>query len=94
MAEWHAQNSKLLRNKKKKYALSDECLQYYLTAVTDEYGKFGFKDLKPGKYLLRTKYYMPYYYDGVDVGTKQYFMNKVVKIKSENEVLNVKFVNW
>lgn len=94
LAEWHKQNSKLLRNKKKQYVLSDECLQYHITTVTDEYGNFEFKNLKPGKYWLQTKYYLTHYYDGVDVGTKQYFMDKVVEIKSANEVVNVKFANW
>lgn len=94
LAEWHRQNSKLIKNKKKKYVLSDECLEYYIKSVTDEYGRFEFKNLKPGKYLLQTKYYLTHYYDGVDVGTKEYFMNKVVEIKSENEIVEVKFANW
>lgn len=93
LAEWNKQNTKVVKNIKKKYVLSDECLQYHITTVSDEYGNFEFKNLKPGKYYLQTNYYMTHYYDGVDVGTKQYFMDKVVEIISENEVLNVKFAN-
>lgn len=94
LAEWDAQNSKMFKNRNKRYVLSDECLQYYLSTTTDEYGNFEFKNLKPGKYLLQTKYYMTHTYDGVDVGTKAYLMEKKVEIKNENEVLDVKFANW
>lgn len=94
LAEWNRQYSKFIKNRKKQYVLSEECLQFHLSTMTDEYGRFEFKHLKPGKYLLQTKYYMTHYYNGVDVGTKQYFMNKVVEIKSAQEVLKVNFDNW
>ncbi len=92
LAEWYKQNSKVFKNKNKQYILSDECLKYNLHTTTDAYGSFEFKNLKPGKYLLQTKYYRSS--KSWDRDYDEILMDKVVEIKSEHEVLDVKFANW
>lgn len=103
-------------NKKTKVYLSEEAFKYRLETTTDEYGRFKFEKLRPGKYYIEcivafaamggytqqtgvtttyngygnaiasSPYYEKFFYN-YDSANRE---TKIVEIKSEGELLEIK----
>ena len=51
--EWYKLRGKL-ENKKNSVYMSEQAFRYRITVQTDEYGRFKFDKMKPGKYFLQS----------------------------------------
>jgi hypothetical protein len=60
-------------NKRTKVYMADEAFKYRIEVKTDEYGRFKFEKMKPGKYFLQAMMTTTNYYtQDVEVGTNSY----------------------
>lgn len=60
-------------NKKTNVYMSNEAYSYRLETTTDDFGRFEFKEMKPGKYFLQAFFTTTDYYNkDVVVGTNSY----------------------
>lgn len=87
--EWYHLREKK-ENKKTSIYMSDEAYSMRIETITDEYGRFTFTEMKPGKYFLQAfmttdhSYYTPIAtgYGSNQYGTTTYYENqRVNKVK-------------
>jgi hypothetical protein len=89
LEEWKKMRKKITYGKRI-YQLSDECMKYYKSTFTDEYGKFEIKNIKPGKYWVWTSYL----WSGDTEGDEKWLrFEKFVEITADGEVLDIKLNN-
>ncbi|MEO7977492.1 hypothetical protein [Flavobacterium sp.] len=72
------------------YKLSNECMEYYKSAIINEYGKFEIKNIKPGRYWILTNYD----WSGNAYGDEKTLrFEKFIEIKSDGDVSDIKLTN-
>lgn len=85
--EWYAMR-KQKENKRTRVFMSDTAFHYRLTTQSDEYGRFKFEKMRPGKYFVQAIldwYLTKNYKDYVGGGTDGYYSVSYYQWKTYNE---------